>query len=409
MSATSFAQQRCEVIFSDSEKIVSELARLRVDIENAPDQLMKNTLNGEYRKKLRAAEKANIDLSELNHRVEQARQMRNQEKDSQNAKIKKLKDIEENEIVRAFVPIAKLSSKFELKDIAISPDGRWTSGITVGNSFMHNNLYNSQSGKFEMNLSAGNEYNQFSRDGSFTIEPEVSLRNMISKYDLTLKKTTLIYGPIPNSNVDFRIKLSADENSIYVISPFDHRTQLTVFDTNTRQQTKDLTSIQITGLKSIAFSEDGLRFAGFSGWTRDISIFETLTLKSLSKWEWPVAGNTAKTRISGDGTKVFAFDLNNGLSKIYVGEVSRPQLKTLDIFGRVYGVNYDGTRTLIVTMTPNKEWQVLVYNIKENRIDQILYTGPEFSDAAMSADGNTIAISAGSPVKNIIWKSKGDL
>jgi WD40 repeat protein len=72
---TVLAQQKCEAIFGEisSEKIVQDLAGLRVDIENAPDGLVAAVLNKAYTQKLQAATTLGIDLSQLTELIQQKR------------------------------------------------------------------------------------------------------------------------------------------------------------------------------------------------------------------------------------------------------------------------------------------------------------------------------------------------
>jgi WD40 repeat protein len=65
--------KKCEELFSDSQEVVEDLARLRVDGEQATTGIMKKLLFSLFNRKLAAAKKAQVDVSDLPEIVDEIR------------------------------------------------------------------------------------------------------------------------------------------------------------------------------------------------------------------------------------------------------------------------------------------------------------------------------------------------
>jgi WD40 repeat protein len=85
---------RCEVVFGDGSAVVTELARLRVDSEMAPDAFVRRTLMADYQRKLRGAQRAQVDVSALPQLVMEARRKNQQVRDTENKRVEETRRVE---------------------------------------------------------------------------------------------------------------------------------------------------------------------------------------------------------------------------------------------------------------------------------------------------------------------------
>jgi WD40 repeat protein len=120
---------RCAAIFADAGTVVEELAKLRVDSEQAPSEEQKKMISTLYSRKYGVAQKSGMDLSELPKLIEKFRQ---QEQKNQNQEQDRRKEARENER-RADISVwssmeVLTGQEGKIRNIIFSPDGKYFVG-----------------------------------------------------------------------------------------------------------------------------------------------------------------------------------------------------------------------------------------------------------------------------------------
>jgi hypothetical protein len=115
-----FGQEKCEVIFSESsQQVVHELARLRVDVENSGNPFLTQALSNQFIRKLREAEAAHLDLSELPQAVEAVRNQGRQKIVEEKKHIEKIR--REEHLLDEWQVTKTLQAPGSLKTLQIHP------------------------------------------------------------------------------------------------------------------------------------------------------------------------------------------------------------------------------------------------------------------------------------------------
>jgi hypothetical protein len=91
----SFAQPKCDLIFDESS-VITDLARLRVDIENTPNSIVRNTLNKDYEKKFQRALDSGLDLGSLTQKIEEFRTESEKQKRQDENRVHETQNAEKN-------------------------------------------------------------------------------------------------------------------------------------------------------------------------------------------------------------------------------------------------------------------------------------------------------------------------
>jgi hypothetical protein len=125
LSSQAMAQQQCKNIFLDpSQKIIQELAQLKVESETAPSIGRAQMLQGLYNTKYALAKKSNLDLSQLPQFVEEMRRQQGQQLESEGARLKEI-GAREKKALQGELFKQPFNPGIESENLKFSADGRY--------------------------------------------------------------------------------------------------------------------------------------------------------------------------------------------------------------------------------------------------------------------------------------------
>jgi WD40 repeat protein len=392
----SLAQQRCEMIFTDSDAVIDQLAKLYVDIENAPAGFVRSTLKKNYDTKLALAKKSQLELDTLNQRIQEHRGLQHENTEDKDKKRKETLDVE-NAIFATYQLDVRLEEEDMHSDLRFSPDHSLVS--TTGRGGFRGLFNTSTGGKIHTLAIIGNGID-YSADKKYVLGRHYQKKYAFSLIDIQ-KNTVVKEFNVPYDEAEFNnswAKLSGDGKILYVIASGKNKIQTTLLDTSSGQEISRRQ--QHTFPTTITdFSADGQYFAGYSR-EGGVIVYNTQTLVPVARWRNLV--NTSVLFLSGDGNKILA---KQSQGTITFGNVATKEIKHIPVGKYIHGLSNDGKIALL--RESNNEEKMIVYDTENDRVLQEIKVGRNFSGAAsLSPDGTRIVLGTFSGTS--IWKKGTD-
>jgi WD40 repeat protein len=382
-ASVSLAQQRCEMIFASQNEVVNELARLYVDVENSPNSLLQNTLKKELRKKRRAAEKAYLDLSELNTLIQELRTKKNEDRQNEEKQKEKITDREERTL-HPLVEKVQLETTKPLGSIRFSSDNKWVFGKTQNKTL----LFDTATGKLKK---------MFSPD-SFVSES--------GKWEIHMDWDSLRFLDIDQGRLQAKIDWVGPATDVHI--SLDDRFMVTGVPTENDPVTlwdftyqKPLGNLPISGgLVNMHFSADGNRLIILTD-DGTAAVWDTGTLKKLHEHTFAKPeyfGDPPQIRLNTQGTQAV---LETSAVTYDLWDLSSNQVTEINSQSWSHQVH---RYINMARAFPKAPVSLDLYNVHEPKPFASLMLGIKVPySMGMNSDGTEI-VTSNSDGKTVIWK-----
>jgi Tol biopolymer transport system component len=387
-----FAQQRCEMIFSSPGNVIEDLAHLRVDIENASEKSFAATLMKQFNRKVRAAEKAGLNLSELPQKIKDVRATQasvDAERKSKESRLKK----EEDKFLKHYHQVGSLKTNETLREARISPDGRWIFGtvLTPGsNKLLFDGAYLGSQPRTDLTPGPF----EFTPDGKQIIVNTVDSK--MNRYfvlaDLeTNAKVRLFDNPVPG--ISMTNKVSPDGKFLFGISYMTGNSEVFMWDLAAKKRLHTWGSDNKLYFHRVFFSGDASRFAATNADRTEVVVYNTVGLTEIARWKVHFLADKA-VFLNRDGSKILINSLatNNRDREILLGDNSTQQLQTLPIHGQIHGWSSDEKKILLQRKSSDGMERVLIYNVEHDHDEVVSTSQDAFIDATLSPDASQIIV-----------------
>jgi hypothetical protein len=401
-STQSFAQPRCEIIFSDEQNVISELANLYVDIENSKSSIM-NTLKKDYKKKMTEAQRHGIDLSLLPQAIDEARKNQNQEVSQEKERQQKAQEQEEKMIPETFVRKTQFTSASDKKIDLVHFTGQGKFVILYHNLSSNRGprgIYDASTGKYlgdlpsVLSIARAPEFGEYgvTQDGLVAFGPNEENSKMLL---VNLKTGQTIRHFQRTSLSPTAFKVSPDERFVFGIGGG----KMTVWDFQTGALLTDKKDVRATSYEPFNFSQDGSRIAFLHSGPllrvlNSSTLDEVSQTQPLGRWHEFVIPNA-------DGSEII-FEEDKALWNwnVAAAKISQVKLPAAD----VHKISFNHSFGLAYTYNKN---MALIFNIAIGTKFAELDLGAEqISSGTIRGDGRQAAMITNSN-KIEIWEASG--
>jgi WD40 repeat protein len=293
LGSSALAEQKCETLFDEvsPQKVVQELASLRVDIEKVVTEnpSLASTLEKNYVRRYNEALNSQVNLSKLPQTIEKLRQAG---QDKENKERARSENARKNERLYQWD-----------KGVTIQSDANPEAALAV-HPFLDEALVNFQDQTLRIDLNTGavlNTYDGingvFSPDGKMILT-DIRLRPLIHAVNVIDTSTGKSIYTSPTSLHSPRFKFSPDgKKVIYALSPADTR----MWNISTRR-TKKLPLPLGSGMSEVAFSPNG-KYVLIKD-SKYAVLWELSTGARVQTYMSPKEETIYDARFSPDGSKV---------------------------------------------------------------------------------------------------------
>jgi WD40 repeat protein len=390
-SSLAFAQQRCEMIFSNEDGVVANLAKFYVDIENTGNKMMQETLAKNYHKKFQAAKEAHVNLESLSKWIEAERKNRSQENQAKDDSARKAKAQEDLVIDEPYNYSRTLHAQLKY-GLLFSMHGP----LILAKDHSSHFIINALDGSYRH--WSGGVNTAITSDGRFAYQfKNIKDQNGKNHAGLELYEIqgarlleTLNLGF--EAAIEAKTEVSPDGRWVAIGLRYNQDGTLVIWDILNK---KIKGTYQIPPLlRGLSFSGDSNKVAVF-GSCRPMKVID---INSQREIERDIPGsniNSVFLNYDGSAALISHLDVSTITAYSVKWDITQNHMTNLDTAERVH-LSADGRRA--ITFTVGQRGKLTIYDFDNLRQLQDI-TSPKMNDAAISADGKEIMIRTGDEIK----------